>query len=62
MSMPSTQNGAARGLDEAQNHARHGGLAGAGFANQAKGFARFNGERHVLDDVCDSVRKPARRG
>jgi hypothetical protein len=42
--------GAARGLDQAEDHARQRGLAGAGFADQAEGFSGFDGERDVVDD------------
>ncbi len=47
--------GAGGGLDEAQEHARDGGFAGAGFADEAEGFAAVEGEGDVVDDAGGAV-------
>ncbi len=39
------------GFDEAEQHAGDGALAGAGFADQAEGFAGCDGEGDVVDDT-----------
>ena len=42
--------GAGGGFDEAEDEARDGAFAGAGFADEAEGFAALDGERDAVDD------------
>ena len=42
--------GAGGGFDEAEDDAGDGALAGAGFADEAEGFAALDGERDAIDD------------
>ena len=43
------------GFDQAQQYAGDGGLAAAGFADQAERFAGLDGERHIVHDAGDAV-------
>ncbi len=45
------EDAAAGGFDEAQQEARDGALAGAGFADEAEGFATHDVERDAVDDA-----------
>jgi hypothetical protein len=40
------------GFDQAEQHAGDGALAGAGFADQAKGLAATDGEGDAVDDAA----------
>ena len=44
------KDGARGGFDEAKDEACNGALAGAGFTDEAEGFAAVQGERDVVDD------------
>ena len=46
---------AAGGLDEAEEDAGEGGLAGAGFADEAEGLAAGEGEGDVVEDAVGAV-------
>jgi len=37
------------GLDQPEHHAGHRAFAGAGFADEAEGFAALNEERNIID-------------
>ncbi len=54
--------GAGGGRDEAEDHARNGGFARAGFADEAEGFSGGDGERDTIDDgvVLDARADAAR--
>ena len=46
---------AGRGLDEAQEHAGNGAFAGAGFTDEAEGFATADCEGNVVNDAGKTV-------
>ena len=60
--MPSTRTFPPAGLDQAENHPRQRGFAGAGFAHQPQRLAGFDGQGHILDDVLQFMRRPVQRG